>query len=133
MSSTEVADDLAVGLHLFTVEFVSEVDLCLFFALVGAGCLACFALSSAFVFAASSFSLFCSQSAFPFLLLLFPFSSCSSRMAAHLALVRTLAPDIHFAVEALVFGGAGANCTRYLEIYLSSPPGDDSVDPADLR
>ena len=67
------------------------------------------------------------------LLLLFPFSSCSSRMAAHLALVRTLAPDIHFAVEALVFGGAGANCTRYLEIYLSSPPGDDSVDPADLR
>ena len=49
-------------------------------------------------------------------------------MAAHLALLRTLAPDTHFIAESLVFGvGAGTNCTKYLQIYLSSPSGDDPV------
>ena len=52
-----------------------------------------------------------------FLLLLFLFFSFySSRMAAHLALVRTLAPDICFAAEALVFGGARTICTKYRDI-----------------
>ena len=47
-------------------------------------------------------------------------------MAAHLALVRTLAPDTRFAAESLIFGvGAGTNCTRYFEIYFSSSSGDD--------
>lgn len=51
-------------------------------------------------------------------------------MAAHFALVSTLAPDTRLAADALVTGGAGTNCTKYLEIYFSS--GDDSVDPGDF-
>lgn len=47
-------------------------------------------------------------------------------MAAHLALVRTLASDTRFATESLVFGvGAGTNCTRNFKIHFSSSSGDD--------
>ena len=115
----------------FAAVLDSEVDFCFFFSLATAWCLALFALSSAIFFAASSLSFFfCSLSAF-----LLSFSSCSflflsslsSRMAAHLALVRTQAPDTHFIAESLVFGvGAGRNCTKYLQIYTYSVPHEES-------
>ena len=42
-------------------------------------------------------------------------------MAAHFALVSTLAPDTRLAVEALLLGVAfDITCTRYFDIYLSS-------------
>ena len=83
---------------------------------------------SAFFFAASLFSFFfCSLSAFRLLFssISFYFCSRSSRIAAHFALVSTLAPDTRLAAEVLRLGVAlEITCTRYFDMYLRS--GSDS-------
>ena len=53
-------------------------------------------------------------------------------IAAHFALVSTLAPDTHLAAEVLLLGVAlEITCTRHFDMYLSSGSDSPELVPAD--
>ena len=135
----EVPATAADSFRFFAWLLVADAGIVLFLALLShylAASSAFLARSSAFFFAASSFSFFfCSLSAFRFSfssISFFFFCSRSSKMAAHFALVSTLAPDTRLAVEALLLGVAfDITCTRYFDRYLSSESDSPELVPAD--
>lgn len=76
---------------------------------------------SAFCCSFSNF--FCSLSFFRFSFSsysFFLFSSRSLRRAAHLSLVKTLAPETRFAVSFFLGAVQGTYCIKYFEIYLNT-------------